>query len=489
MASKAHCDLSALEKGDGEKRPAMAMAVIALDPPSPAPVLPDGGLQAWATVLGSFLFMFCGFGYSSSFGVYQDFYVRTYLPHSSPSAISWIGSVNIFIVLSGGFVAGRLHDRGYFYALMYGGSFLMALSLFLLSLARPNQLYQILLAQGILNGIGASMTYVPCMAVLSQHFSPKRRAIAMTLVASGSSLGAVVHPIMLNNLLSRIGFANAVRASAGLVTALLAIACGLVRTRMAPPKTSIDLRRLLVKILKDGPYVAATLGIAVYTIGFYYPLFYLQLDATTHGLDPTFAFYALVIMNASSFVGRLVPGFLAHRLGVTRMITGAAVCGAVLILSMIALRDATSVVVIGVLYGFFAGCIVTLMGPLLAVLTTDMSELGARMGLSVAASGLAILVGPPLDGLLLSGPGGTPVFVWWRPALFSGLMALCGCLLLALMMLLHARKGLGAGRHVQTSRSKSRKRGRPMVVNVQLAPAVDASERESEQEHENCGDV
>ncbi|KAJ7143813.1 major facilitator superfamily domain-containing protein [Mycena epipterygia] len=398
-------------------------------------VIPDGGFQAWATVVGSFLIMFCGFGYSSSFGVYQDFYVRTYLTQSSPSAISWIGSVNIFIVLSGGILAGRLHDRGYFYSLMYGGSFLMALSLFSLSLARPNRLYQVFLAQGIANGIGAGMTYVPCVAIISHHFK-KRRALAMTIVASGSSLGAVIHPIMLNHTLhSRLGFGNAVRASAGLISGLLLVACFLMRTRLPPPNQPLHLGQTLRKFARDKAYTAATIALGIFTIGFYYPLFYLQLDATQHGLDPTFAFYALVIMNASSFFGRLCPGLLAHRWGVKSMITTASGCGAVLILAMICIHDTASVVTIGVLYGFFAGTIVALIGPLLAILTDDLSELGARMGISFAFSGIGILIGPPLDGLLL-----TSDFIWWRPALFSGIMAAVGFSFFVLMLLLHKRK-------------------------------------------------
>ncbi|KAJ7202130.1 MFS general substrate transporter [Mycena pura] len=401
-------------------------------PPVAAATISDGGFQAWATVAGSFLIMFCGFGYSSSFGVYQDFYVRTYLLQSSPSAISWIGSVNIFIVLSGGFIAGRLYDRGYFYTLMYSGSFLMVLSLFALSFAQRNKLYQVFLAQGIANGIGAGMTYVPCMAVISHHFQ-KRRALALTLVASGSSLGAVVHPIMLNNTLhsTRLGFANAVRVSAGLLSGLLLLACCLMRTRLPPPKTSLRLGQTLSKFARDGAYVAATLGLGIFTVGFYYPLFYLQLDATKHGLDPTFAFYSLVIMNSASFAGRLAPGIVAQRLGVARMITAASACGAVLILGMIGVRSEASVVVVGVLYGFVAGSVVTLMGPLLVVLTEDMSELGARMGLSVAFSG-APSTGPPIDGLLL-----TSKFIWWRPALFSGVMALAGFGCFATMLVLH----------------------------------------------------
>jgi hypothetical protein len=60
-------------------------------------------------------------------------------------------------------------------------------------------------------------------------------------------------------------------------------------------------------------------------------------------------------MNASSFVGRLTPGFFAHSLGIDNMVAAAAGCGAVVILGMIGLRSITSVVVLGVLYGFCAG--------------------------------------------------------------------------------------------------------------------------------------
>ena len=60
-------------------------------------------------------------------------------------------------------------------------------------------------------------------------------------------------------------------------------------------------------------------------------------------------------MNFASLIGRLSPGLVVHRLGVANMLVAAAGCGSVLILSMIALKSVASVVVIGVIYGFFAG--------------------------------------------------------------------------------------------------------------------------------------
>ncbi|KAJ7288634.1 MFS general substrate transporter [Mycena rebaudengoi] len=384
------------------------------------PTFPEGGLQAWCTVAGAFLIQFCGFGYTTSFGVYQDFYVREYLSDSSSSAISWIGSVNALLVISWGLVAGRFYDRGHFHALVYGGCLLSSFSLFMLSLCKPQQFYQIFLAQGLGAGLAAGTVYIPSVAVVSHYFQ-KRRAFAMSIVASGSSLGAVIHPIMLNNTFHRLGFANAVRASAGLVSGMLLIACLLMRPRLPPPKTNPQFFKSLRRFGRDRAFVFLTAAMSTYTIGFYFPLFYLQLDAVTHGIDQTFAFYSLVILNASSFFGRLAPGMLAQKLGVLNMVTGAAGCGAVLILGMIGLDSVASVVVIGVIYGFCAGVFVTLMAPLVALLTDDIGELGLRMGVAFAFVGIGGLIGPPINGALL-----TKHFVWWRPALFSGLMAMVG---------------------------------------------------------------
>ncbi|KAF8136726.1 hypothetical protein EV363DRAFT_750694 [Boletus edulis] len=48
----------------------------------------EGGTAAWCTVIGGALVQSCGFGYTSSFGVYQDFYTLHYLTNESSSAIS-----------------------------------------------------------------------------------------------------------------------------------------------------------------------------------------------------------------------------------------------------------------------------------------------------------------------------------------------------------------------------------------------------------------
>ncbi|KAJ7851202.1 MFS general substrate transporter, partial [Mycena leptocephala] len=399
------------------------------------PTFPEGGLQAWVTVAErAFLVQFCGFGYTTSFGVYQGasslayplrvvnprqlsrlLYARL-LDESSSSAIS----VNALLVISGGLVAGRV---------TYLSCIKSQLNQFQLRFTLRRKHPYIFLAQGLGVGLGAGALYVPSVAIVAHYFQ-RRRPLAMSIVSSGSALGAVIHPIMLNNTLrSPLGFGNAVRASAGLVSGLQLVACVLMRPRLPPSKTQPPFWSSLRRFSADAPYVLASVGLSVYTVGFYFPIFYLQLDAVTHGIDETFSFYALVIMNACSFIGRLTPSVLGTRLGldILTMVCFAAGGGAVLILCMIALKTVASVVVISVLYGLCAGVFVTLMAPLLAVLTADLGELGLRMGVTfalVALAGLSVSIFlsrsicPPIHGALL-----TAQYHWWRPALFSGVTA------------------------------------------------------------------
>lgn len=58
---------------------------------------PDGGFKAWATVAGAFLALLCTFGQLTSFGTFQSWYAEHQLQHMSPSTISWIGSLQLWV--------------------------------------------------------------------------------------------------------------------------------------------------------------------------------------------------------------------------------------------------------------------------------------------------------------------------------------------------------------------------------------------------------
>ncbi|KAG2039580.1 major facilitator superfamily domain-containing protein [Suillus americanus] len=421
---------------------ALRQCVNSIDNPSHVDQLdssdfPEGGVTAWGTALGAFLIQFCGAGYTTSYGVFQDFYTQTYLTNSTPSAIavsdlqwySWIGSVNAFLTFSVGLVSGRLLDRGAFYHVMKIGCFLQCLFLFMLSLAKPNEYYQaslIFLSQGIGSGVAIGLTNVPSIAVVSHHFQ-RRRAFAMGLVVAGVSMGSILHPIMLNNLINgKLGFANGVRASAGMIGGLLLIAYFLMHTRLPPQPKAVSYTRVLQNSWRDHAYICACLGIAAFEFGFFFVAFYLQLDSRLHGVSKEFSFYSLTISNTSSFFGRLTAGVVTAYVGIPNTIISCSFISSAIIFSMIGLRSLASVALIGISYGYFSGITVALIGPLTSYLTPEISDIGARMGISFTMTGnfsrpsLTFGLGSPICGAVL-----TSHYIWWRPAVLAGVSGSC----------------------------------------------------------------
>ncbi|KAG6335198.1 hypothetical protein ID866_3892, partial [Astraeus odoratus] len=327
-----------------------------------------------------------------------------------PMEYTKISTLNIILLMKRHLqyppVAGLLYDRGYFYPL--------------------GQYYQIFLAQGLGSGIAQGLMYIPSMAVVSHYFH-RRRTLAMTFVASGSPVGSIVHPIMLNNLIKRVGFANGVRINAALVSVLLLTSCLLMRTRLGLPKNPTNYWRVTKGVVRDTPFLVMTMGILFAGCGFYYPLFYFQLASTKHGNSLNFSFYSLAILNSCNFIGRFSSGFISVHTGVPMLMIFATFACGILILGMIKLGSLTSVVILGIIYGYFSGMYIALMAPLMAVLTSDTSQLGGRMGVSFFVAGTHFShvkyrwIGSPIAGALL-----TSNYVWWIPSLFAGLAMLAG---------------------------------------------------------------
>jgi hypothetical protein len=72
---------------------------------------PDGGTKAWLNAFGGFCIFFGCLGFTSCFGVLQEYYSTHQLKNLSPSQISWIGSLTSFIQFAGGAIGGPMFDR------------------------------------------------------------------------------------------------------------------------------------------------------------------------------------------------------------------------------------------------------------------------------------------------------------------------------------------------------------------------------------------
>ncbi|KAF8882584.1 MFS general substrate transporter [Infundibulicybe gibba] len=372
----------------------------------------DGGVVAWSTVVGGFLTVATTFGYANSFGVYQDLYTRSNT--ASASAISWIGSTQLFFLLAMALPGGKLLDMGYFRITTLIGSLIYVFSLFMVSISHTDKFYQLYLSQGLGMGIGAGLLYVPCVAVQAHHWRA-RRALAMGIVATGSSLGGIIFPIMLNKLFkSSIGFQWGVRASAFIVLGMLFFANLLMTAKpraKAAERPKVDLKA----IMTDKPYLISIFSVFIIDWGVFFPYFYFQLFAVLHGVNAQTAFYSVAILNAGAIPGRVIPNMLADHFGPYNVGIPCVISCGILIFAMIGVKTVAGVVVLTILYGFMSGAVLALTAPAFAVLSRDPSEVGIRFGIAFSLTSFGALMGNPIDGALLG-----ETFPWIKPITFSG---------------------------------------------------------------------
>lgn len=195
-------------------------------------VPPDGGLTAWLQVLAMLLISMVSWGSPSAFGVYQLYYKDTL--KISQSQVSWIGSIQFLLTYGMCTVSGRLADAGYIHSTVAAGAFLVVLGTFMTSLG--SQYWHFLLSQGLCVGFGLGTMFMPPLAVATSYFD-KRRTMAVTCAATGTGIGGVVFPAIIQYLIPKVGFPWAVRVSAFVALVATGTALLLLRPRLEPRRS------------------------------------------------------------------------------------------------------------------------------------------------------------------------------------------------------------------------------------------------------------
>ncbi|KAJ3783974.1 major facilitator superfamily domain-containing protein [Lentinula aff. detonsa] len=337
---------------------------------------PDGGFKAWSTVLGASLVAFTTFGFSNGYGAFSDFYNAEYLTHFSPTLISMIGALQVFMLYIFAGVSGAVFDAIGPRYLIPSSGIIVVLSLLLLSFTQPQKIYQQFLCQ-----------FFPAVALMSHWFKMKM-PYAVGCLVSGASLGGIIFPIMLNNLIPRIGFGWTIR-----VIALISLLCYLVAILTIYPR----------RPTKPLPKFTKLLDFA----GFKDPL------------------------------GRVSPGLIAFRVGRFNLMWMSTFLSAALIFALWYTSFAeANLVTFVVLYGIAAGPFFTLIPPCVASIS-PIDKVGARLGSIYAFMASACLAGTPIGGMFIR----TQTEANFKHLiLFSGLMAFVGAALLFASRMLRDRR-------------------------------------------------
>ena len=354
--------------------------------PGPAP---DGGLTAWIQVLCTHLTILTTFGFFTSFGVYQTYYENTL--GISPSTISWIGSLQVFLLFFLGTFTGRATDAGLFRPVYIAGACFQILGIF--TLAESKSVWHVFLSQGVCLGIANGLQFCPSMALVSTYFV-KRRAFALGFTALGSCTGGVIFPVIVQQCLPSLGFPWTIRIIGFIMLLMNAITIALYRTRLPPRKTGplVDWASF-----KELPYALYCAGAFFSFWGLYFAFFYIGSYArNVLGASYQQSINLLLVQVCMGFVFRLLPTYY----------------------------------VFAVIYGSGSAVIQALWPAVIGSMSRekDLKKSGVRMGMAFTVVSVSSFTGPPLAGALIQSHNGSYTYanVWAGMSFIVG-----GCLLLA----------------------------------------------------------
>jgi len=406
------------------------------DFPDPGPP-PDGGWEAWRSVLGGFIVVFLCWGYINSFGLFQTYYTSQPHINASPSDISWIGSIQIFGLMFIGAFSGSASDTGYFRLTSVAGIFFFVLGVFMASISRSY--WQLVLSHGICTALGNGLIFIPTMSVVSTYWSPNRKSLAIGCMLCGAAAGGMILPVLFNNLLPRIGFGWSLRVFGFIAIALFGCSQALLKKRL-PPKDGV--RILEFAVLKDGVFDLFVLGSFVNFLGLYLAFFFVvSYGRNVLGMSFSKSNNLLLVINGTGIPGRLIPMWLADQRqwkGIRPVTVQVPVTliTSVLLFSWIAVDDEHSLYIFAAFYGFFANAVQSLFPATLADMTLDPRNTGSQLGWGFTIGSFSCLTGNPIGGLLVQTGGGN----YTHAQIYAGCCTMCGCAFYAVVAGLRIRQ-------------------------------------------------
>jgi len=174
-------------------------------------------------------------------------------------------------------------------------------------------------------------------------------------------------------------------------------------------------RRPLIdfQVLRKLSYDLFCLGTFFNFMGMYVPFYYISSFGVSHEIiNAKLGFYLLTILNAGSVFGRIIPNFFADKIGPLNMMTPLVLLIGIIAYAWTSITSAGQIIVFCISYGFFGGALVAITGPAIVVISPDLSLVGTHVGMNFGITGLGLLIGNPVAGVLLDQHGYIGPAIW-----------------------------------------------------------------------------
>ncbi|CRG83535.1 Monocarboxylate transporter 10 [Talaromyces islandicus] len=274
----------------------------------------DGGKDAWLFLAACFIIEALVWGFTFSFGIFQDYY-STHEPFKGSGNTAIIGTCAMgvsYISAPLAFALLTAIPRLRRWATPVG-FVIMCLSLSLSSFS--TSITQLIFSQGIAYGIGANIGYAPTIIFMNEWFI-KRKGLAFGTMWAGTGLSGVILPIVLQWLLNSYGFKTTLRIYAIVLGLLSTPLLYFVKPRL-PVAQSSRFRPFNLRFLKNPTFLVYQTCNVIQALGFFLPSIYLPSYARSLGANNLTSSLTVTLINLASVFGCIIMGHTTDRYNTT----------------------------------------------------------------------------------------------------------------------------------------------------------------------------
>ncbi|KAJ5103353.1 hypothetical protein N7532_003882 [Penicillium argentinense] len=361
---------------------------------------PEGGLEAWLVVLGSFLGLFGSLGLVNTIGTFQAYIETHQLKDYSSGSIGWIFGMYAFLTFFCGVQIGPIFDARGPRLLVLAGSVCEMAMIILVGFC--TQYWHFMLVIGVLGGLGATLIFTPAISAIGHYFFEKR-GVATGIAATGGSIGGIAFPLILQSLFPKIGWGWATRVVALICLIAFGFANLLIRSRL--PKRPFNKENILpdFRIFREPRFALTTASVFFIEWGLFVPISYISSYALDHGFPTALSYQIVAILNVGSFFGRWLPGFFADYLGrFNTLIATVALCLLCNACLWLPAGDSLALLIVyAVLFGFASGSNISLT-PVCVGQLCKTENYGRYYATAYTIVSFGTLTGIPIAGEILS---------------------------------------------------------------------------------------
>ncbi|PVU86900.1 hypothetical protein BB559_003337 [Furculomyces boomerangus] len=385
---------------------------------------PDSG-YAWLMLTSGLLNYMVSFGSINAFGVFQTYYLLQMFPNEPARDISWISTMAIAFSFVGGIFGSPLIARFGLRGANRVGTLIGVIGL--LSASFCSKIWQLVITQGLIFGIGGSIVINVSVVIPSLWFE-KYLGLALGIIVSGSALGSLILSPITTAALKTLG----IRWTFRLLSLIFLLFTGFGSLFLRPRKTFVAAKHIInFKHLKDRVVILLCISSFFFQMGYSIILLYFSPSIVALGTTKQLATNLIMVFSVFSGIGRILGGQLSKKLGpLTIVIFSHSVTGIVITVMWNLGKTLPVYIVAYILIGLFSVPYFVL-GPAIIAKHYPKKYVSQVNGLVSLSMGLSVIVGVPVAGLIFDVVGKRNNYTWVK--IYSGVCYLATLLFLVLL--------------------------------------------------------